>query len=118
MSIFDFNEGERNVVTATAKLSAISVIAGIAMALGGYGVLHIGEKADDKHKLEREVENLKEQLDSAKDRAAKYQTMYAESDRGTADALRRLIQLQFENQKLRAQIDSIEKAKTNEGLGD
>ena len=117
MGLFDFNEGERNVVTATAKLSAISVIAGIAMALGGYGVLHIGEKADDKHKLEREVENLKEQLDSAKDRSDKYQAMYAESDRETANAHRRIMQLQFENQKLEAKLNSIQ-SKATEGLGD
>lgn len=118
MSIFSFNEAEKNVCSSYAKLSAISIIAGIGVALGGYGVLHIEEKADDKHKLEREVENLKEQLDSAKERADKYKAMYAESNRGTADAHRRIMQLQFENQKLGAKLNEFNSRKTTEGLGD
>ena len=119
MSIFNFNEGEKNVVSAYGKLTAISMIAGIAFSLGGFGVLHLSEKLDDKRNLVQARDALKEQLDNCKDREEKYKVLYAEADRAGAEARRKLFQLQLENQRLEEKLEKLNSMATKtEGLGD
>ena len=117
MGLFNFNATEQNVISAYAKLTGISFIAGIGLALGGYGVYHIAERADNKSNIEHARDVYKEKLDAAEDREKKYKTLYAEADRSCAEANRRIMELRFELQKLQAKLDSMEKSKT-EGLGD
>lgn len=116
MGLFTFNEAEKNVCSAYAKLTGISLIAGVAMALGGFGVVYIEEKANDKSNLVRARDSLAEQLSSAKDTADKYKQMYFDADRTSREAHSKLMQLQLENQKLEAKLSSM-KSKS-EGLGD
>lgn len=118
MGLFNFNEAERNVCSAYAKLTGISLIAGVAMALGGMGVIYIEEKANDKSNLVRARDSLAEQLSSAKDNAEKYKQMYFDADRTSREAHSKLMQLQIENRRLEERLKELNSRKATEGLGD
>lgn len=118
MGLFDFNATEKSVCSAYAKLTGISLIAGVAMALGGMGVMAIAEKAEDKSNITRARDSLAEQLSSAKDNAEKYKQMYFDADRTSREAHSKLMQLQIENRRLEERLKEINSTKATEGLGD
>lgn len=118
MSIFSFNEVEKNVCSAYGKLTAISMIAGIAMTLGGLGVMAIAEKAEDKSNVTRARDSLAEQLTNQKELTEKYKAMFYSEERSGADTYKKLLQLQNENRRLEEKLEKLNSTKTTEGLGD
>ena len=118
MGLFNFDATEKSVVSAYAKLTGISFIAGLGMALGGYGVYYIAECADNKSNIEHARDVYKEKLDAAEDREKKYKQMYFDADRTSREAHSKLMQLQIENRRLEERLKEFNSRKATEGLGD